>query len=800
MPAMDLVEFLESLKPLGDDLTEADTRALFIDPILACLGWPANGIKREPYAGWSDSRGYVDYLLKVDGRVRYVLEAKRVGRTFNIPTSLRKQRATSFRKLMATGSPDLQEALDQCLRYTQHTGALYAAATNGIDWLCFKPHHTDRALPDAKVLIFSGVSEILGRLDEFQDVLSYAGVEEGRCEKALLGREIRAPSFAKTLRDAYPYHRRHNSIEEEDYSHILDQMLRYYILDLGTDKDFDRCYVPVKSNRHTLSFLDGLIGTQAESLHPSRSAAEFGSHLVSQTNLPKILSGRTIILHGHIGVGKSSFLRSCELSLKKSGRLEKSVWALIDLLPFRDRPFEASSVDGLLRLLCEQIQTRVQESTEALSGQYDPDQWDHLRDIYNSEVRKFQKGRFPTSNDSDPVYLEEARKYVWELRQKDPQDHLVRVLRWLTVNCHLPVILVLDNSDQLGIEFQEFLYKLSETFQKSTSAITVLILRTEALASHRIREHALASIAEQFHVERPPLPVVLGKRFELLMEYLGTLNDTQLPQHKVAQERMSVLMETLEYEAKLGSDAFRIVEGAGTGSLRDALRAVAAIFRSSPQFMDQLVKEQHAKGNARLKPERALRALLKDDRVGLEPVKLIPNVFIVEDQVEVPYTLAIRMMQQVRSKVTPAEYTAGMLLNDMAVAGVDRAVAERVLSRLRHDRFVGVPHMMAAIREADNLQVTILGEVMLDIVLGLEAYYASMVFDTVIYDREAYHDLRSTWNSDGNFFPKLHAMAKRFARTISEADRAFLHTLNLSLLEPVIAAKIAGVDAHNPGA
>src|SRR6187402_2533754 len=164
---MDVFDVLEKLEALKSVDTEADTRAQMIDPMLEALGWTSGAIRREPYAGWAQSKGYVDYLLSADGRPRYVIEAKRRGRTFDIPTSLRKQRYTSYKKLYTSGSPDLQEALDQCLRYSQHTGAPYAAATNGIDWLAFKPSHPYRALPNARVVIFSGLEEIKSRPDEF---------------------------------------------------------------------------------------------------------------------------------------------------------------------------------------------------------------------------------------------------------------------------------------------------------------------------------------------------------------------------------------------------------------------------------------------------------------------------------------------------------------------------------------------------------------------------------------------------------------------------------------------------------
>src|ERR1700733_2508125 len=139
---MDLVELLTNLKTLTlQSLNEADTRAQVIDPILAALGWTHGLIRREPYAGWTDAKGYIDYLLQIDGRATYVVEAKRTGRSFDIPAGLRRQRITTYRKLRSTGSEDLREALDQCLRYAQHTGALYACATTGLEWVFFKQNH-----------------------------------------------------------------------------------------------------------------------------------------------------------------------------------------------------------------------------------------------------------------------------------------------------------------------------------------------------------------------------------------------------------------------------------------------------------------------------------------------------------------------------------------------------------------------------------------------------------------------------------------------------------------------------------
>lgn len=394
---------------------------------------------------------------------------------------------------------------------------------------------------------------------------------------------------------------------------------------------------------------------------------------MGQQVLPGLIAGRTIVLHGPIGVGKTSFLRSCRLELSRIKTLKSAAWVQIDLLDFRDRPFDQSTVTQMLNLLSRKIQDEVSESTQQLDGRYDPDTWLHLRDIYNKEVRKFQKLKYPESTDEDKEYLSAVREYVWDLRERDPHEHLIRVIHWLTVNCKLPVVIVLDNSDQLGIEFQEFLYKLSETFQKRTSAVTILVLRTEALASHRIREHSLASVMERYQVQRAQLPLVLEKRFGVMEARLKSIIGEKLSaQQKVAVERFSVLMDTLQHEADLGSQAYQLLDAIGNDSLRDSLRAVAAVFRASPRQMDKLVADQARNCEVRLYADTVLKALFRYDISSHDTRPLIPIIYKGDTSIRIPYSLPIRVIQQIKSKTTLTEYAVSECLNDFAVSGSDR--------------------------------------------------------------------------------------------------------------------------------
>src|SRR5689334_11767023 len=69
-------------------ITEADTRINLIDKILKeVLFWPDIEISRES----KSENGYLDYLLRINGKKFVCVEAKREGKTFTFPNDkLRK--------------------------------------------------------------------------------------------------------------------------------------------------------------------------------------------------------------------------------------------------------------------------------------------------------------------------------------------------------------------------------------------------------------------------------------------------------------------------------------------------------------------------------------------------------------------------------------------------------------------------------------------------------------------------------------------------------------------------------------
>jgi len=81
--ALEVRSVLESVKEQlasGGKLSEADTRAHFIDPLIRALGYRGIAdVEREVYL--KDTKEFLDYVLKIDGQPRIAVEAKPIGKS-----------------------------------------------------------------------------------------------------------------------------------------------------------------------------------------------------------------------------------------------------------------------------------------------------------------------------------------------------------------------------------------------------------------------------------------------------------------------------------------------------------------------------------------------------------------------------------------------------------------------------------------------------------------------------------------------------------------------------------------------
>ncbi len=112
-------EFLEHAAMTRDyasmNLSEADTRAYLIDPLLAILGYRAIGdIRREvPVAA---TREFVDYELSAGGQPQAIVEAKAIRHAIT------------------------DQHVAQCVQYASVLGVRWCLITNGLAWTVYDAH------------------------------------------------------------------------------------------------------------------------------------------------------------------------------------------------------------------------------------------------------------------------------------------------------------------------------------------------------------------------------------------------------------------------------------------------------------------------------------------------------------------------------------------------------------------------------------------------------------------------------------------------------------------------------------
>lgn len=795
----ELIRHISSIEALLGDLpnqTEADLRGRIIDPLLSLMGWAALDIYREPYNHWVPNPGFLDYLITIAERPHLVIEAKKSSRPFGIPAKLSKAGMATLADLVKTGSADLREALDQCSRYAQHCGAPFAIATNGREFLAFKALQPGRGLNDAKVVIFASPADILKRLDQFNELLGFEQCRTGAAEFHLVGHTLDAPTFAQTLSEKFPY-RSSQTTESITYGKLIDLVVKRFILDLADDESFARCYVSVDWTKTTDDALEALITNQVTAFEGMRQERGGPSQVLSVDAISSALDGhpvgRTVILHGPVGIGKSSYVRHMRqsvLSGKAKGLDGRFIWAHLDLLSFRDTEFDKGR-DRIVAYIAEKLRGLIAESAQSLGGNFDPEQWKHLRDIYNKEARRFQKERFPDSDDSDSIYLNELRAYIFRIKESSARDHLVRTLTWLTKTIGCPTVVVLDNSDQLGLEFQEYLYDIAATIERETTVVTILCLRTEALMSHRVRAHAIARIEERFEVQRPALSRLVRARFEEIeRQIIGQFRSKADPSLIVALDRFSVLLSCVSEDLKSGGEIARIIETIGNGGIRRTLRTLSFVFKQEQKVMDQLVTQDAKRpGTARLQADFVLRAILRAGRgryTSADTSNVVPNVLTVSRTVKEPHSLSLYMLRYVSVMAASGDgkgVAVHSVISGFSYAGVDPGLVKHRAEFLWRSGLLEIPTMSESIRDDDYVQVTVLGRGMLEWLVARNSYLDAVLWDTTIYDNAVFSKLSKAFDdfrSSGSFM--FEQMRNIFWEYMSADEALFRRQYSLDTL------------------
>jgi hypothetical protein len=153
-----------------------------IDEILFnCLGWSKDKVTVESHV----HVGYMDYKLGTQGH-RFLIEAKKVGRSFSFPNSFSYESNLTGKNLLKK-QKDLSETFEQAVKYAHESAIRFCVLTNGTDWVIFPGVRTDEIpIRESRVIIFAGLDSIEKNFVEFWGLLSQETVARGSLEQKLI--------------------------------------------------------------------------------------------------------------------------------------------------------------------------------------------------------------------------------------------------------------------------------------------------------------------------------------------------------------------------------------------------------------------------------------------------------------------------------------------------------------------------------------------------------------------------------------------------------------------------------------
>ncbi len=625
---------------------ECETRVELIDKILAAVGWDDLTTGREVPSGTGD---YLDYELSVQGERRLVVEAKRVGRTFELSLPKSKDGRTLIRRihgLQSKGGKELKDVLGQAASYCNARAVPWACVTNGYQWVFFRGLSSEtQEWPKGMAVVFDGLDEILARFDDFLGCLSRDWVGGPYLAELVgIGPEVEVPErvvpsdLLTTRRSPFdPEAAAHlrgigDYLLGEIYGPERTDMLQHCYVEPTIGTEFER------NLRRLLKDTGDGIDSDSQDIHEG-TPGSFVKQVVLEDKHSVVR--HPVVVVGNVGVGKTTFLRRSIASLREE---KAAFYALVDL----EGRGQGVAIDAASEesFVSEEILTALHRGAKSVfdtttkKTQADPRSRGTLRNLFHKELEQSKNlGRAVYTADASAwdkkelEILENSSNDVCELLRR--YVHYLRTARFKRGGDSLPILLLLDNLDQATDEYQRVVYGYCQRLVRDTPAVVVLCMRETTYRRGRLPGGFLTSSPLQFvfHVAAPSRRQLFSQRVkfgEFAIEH-ATLPKRLRDVAGEVKKVCDVLRTTLLADS---SEALELVSGLGGHNIRHTLSLARKLVIGWPST--GLQPTPHT--------DFLLEALLAGNGGGIEVPTGISNCFDAEPAVPVSHALKIRLL------------------------------------------------------------------------------------------------------------------------------------------------------------
>ena len=545
-------------------LSELDTRAKIIDPLfINCLGWTEADIRRETHI----HKDYLDYIFSANGFRKFVLEAKKVGQSFNIPDSF----SGRYYKISGTISTDkkIVQAIEQAQQYCINSGVRYGVISNGHQYILFEAFRHGSDWRDGQCIIFRSLKDIKQNFVLFWNVLSKECIRNGSLTK-YLSQEFLPMEFHRPISKL---HAKDAAKTRNDMSPLLQPLIEHIFQEITDESQLEvlkKCYVTQKQyqnaglliSRHFDRPPDFAKKYKVKMIFESEtSVGEFQelykkSEEFLRTKAPR---GSLIILMGGIGSGKTTFVHHFfNFVIEKP---DSTLWFYVD--------FTKASPDP----------DKIEEH------------------IFNSIIQDFER-RY-----SDKLKEELASVSLNSIK---PEPKNITVLFTLLTLKGYTISLVLDNVDQhsyVSPKYQERTLLIAKRLTEDLKTITILTLREESFFRSTMSGVLDALPLPVFHISSPNFEKLIRHRIDYVLDLLEkedeeiratTRSSIELgPTKEVLKMFFQIIKNSLRSNRPAGWKILRFMNDISGGDVRSALHFFATFLVSGNTDVDEMLEIEH---------------------------------------------------------------------------------------------------------------------------------------------------------------------------------------------------------------
>jgi GTPase SAR1 family protein len=621
--------------------TEADTRLKVINRVLVeVLGWPYAELMTEEHA----DGGYADYICKVSGRSRLIVEAKRDGR------SLGCEGRPSGAPFKLSGpvfrSEAAQEGLTQAIRYCGSKSAELAIVTNGREWIVFRGNRLGDGLDtsDGMAFVFPNLVAVEEKFSLFYSLASY---DSGRTFayrpyfQEAEGQPIRTSVFHKSYRPQGSAH----FLPGGELAADVDKIMASFFQRLTGDQDpnlIELCFVETSESLHA----EHQLAKIAETVIDRIRSLDTGSGLALTELIARVRGANQhefVLIVGTKGAGKSTFISRFFKKVLPRATAQHCAVVRIDL----------GTSDGDRDKLSGWLDASLLQAMEKSLFEDGPG-FSELQGMFYDEYSRLRKGPWKELYESDrTAFRIKFGEKIETLRTTNPSDYIQGLIRFV-VNSRLDLpVIVFDNADHFDIDYQQRVYQYARAIYEK--AVCLIILPITDRTSWQLTKHgALQSFEhEALFLPTPPTDDIIRKRIDYIERQIEMERERPEDQYFTSRgitlsiNDLAGFTRSLQRVFLQTSDVSRWIGDLANHDVRRTLNLARFLIASPHLKVDDLVRA-HLSGTALDVPQwRITRALIRGHH-DIYPVgqhDFVQNVFALNEDLATTPLLGVRLLQ-----------------------------------------------------------------------------------------------------------------------------------------------------------